>query len=99
MSKTNINSQQKTEMLDEYDFSEGIRGKYYQQYQNNNLPPLKGIQFLTNKYNRKTGVFIDFQKHQQLWETLINKYNNLENIQLIADLMNHIMNQISCNKL
>ncbi len=49
MTKTNFESQQDTEMLDEYDFSTGVRGKYYQHDQNSNLPSLKKIQFLRDK--------------------------------------------------
>ncbi|MBE9057566.1 hypothetical protein [Sphaerospermopsis sp. LEGE 08334] len=85
MNKTNINQPQDTEMLEEYDFSTGVRGKYYQQYQNNNLPQLPGIQFLTDQQNKRTGVFIDLQPHQTLWETVINQYPELENIQFLTD--------------
>lgn len=53
-------------LLDEYDFSQGVRGKYHQAYQNNNLPPLPDIQFLTDQQNQITGVFIDLQPHQTL---------------------------------
>jgi hypothetical protein len=44
--KTPSNLEQDFEMLDEYDFSEGVRGKYYQQYQMINVSTLTGIQFV-----------------------------------------------------
>lgn len=72
INKTNINQAQDSEMLDEYDFSGGVRGKYYQLYHSNNLLGLQGIQFLTDQQNKRTGVLIDLQYHQRLWETLIN---------------------------
>ncbi|MFO5494543.1 MAG: hypothetical protein ACLBM6_18845 [Cuspidothrix sp.] len=85
MNKTKINQPQDTEMLDEYDFSQGVRGKYHQAYQNNNLPKLPGIQFLTDQKNRRTGVFIDLLSHQQLWETVINQYPHLDHIHFLTD--------------
>ena len=85
MNKTKINQPQDTEMLDEYDFSQGVRGKYHQVYQNNNLPKLQGIQFLTDQKNKRTGVFIDLLYHQQLWETVINQYPHLGNIHFLTD--------------
>ena len=65
MIPTNLNLEQEGEMLDEYDFSVGDRGKYYQAYQNNNLTPLPGIQFLRDYHQRRTGVLLDLQIHQQ----------------------------------
>jgi hypothetical protein len=85
MNKININQEQDTEMLDKYNFSTGVRGKYYQAYQNNNLPSLPDIQFLTDQQNKRTGVLIDLQHHQPLWETLINQYSHLGNIQFLTD--------------
>lgn len=85
MSKINLNYEQNTEMLDEYDFSQGVRGKYYQKYQNNNLPTFKGVQFLTDNNNRRTGVFIDLKFHLNLINDLLKSYNNLPNLQFLTD--------------
>ncbi len=89
MTKTNFESQRDTEILDEYDFSTGVRGKYYQHYQNNNLPSLKGIQLLRDRQNRKTGVLIDLQTQQNLWDTVSPKYDYLSNIQFLTDNQGH----------
>jgi hypothetical protein len=62
-----------SEMLDEYDFSQGVRGKYFQKYQNNNLATLTGIQFLIDSKGRKTGVLLDIQKHCHLWLNVLEE--------------------------
>ena len=89
MTKIKIESQQDTEILDEYDFSTGVRGKYYQHYQNSNLPSLKGVQLLRDRQNRKTGVLIDLRIHQNLWDTVSRKYEHLSNIRFLTDHQGH----------
>ena len=75
-----------SEMLDEYDFSQGERGKYFQKYQNNNLTTLTGIQFLIDSKGRKTGVLIDIQKHHQLWlNTLEENQDNSNTFYFLID--------------
>ena len=61
MIQTSPNAIEETEMLGEYDFSIGQRGKYYQAYQNNNLSSLPGVQFLRDHHQRRTGVLLDLQ--------------------------------------
>ncbi|MGK7877377.1 MAG: hypothetical protein AB4426_29990 [Xenococcaceae cyanobacterium] len=75
MSKT-TDRQHESEMLDEYDFSQGVRGKYYQQYRNNNLKRLKGIQFFADAHGRKIGALIDLKQHQALWHDVLNRYDH-----------------------
>lgn len=71
MAKTQTDFNQDSEMLDEYDFSAGVRGKYYPAYQNNNLKPLQGVQFVVNKQGRKTGVLIYLSEHQNLLDNVL----------------------------
>lgn len=68
-----------SEMLDEYDFSQGVRGKYFQKYQNNNLATLTSIQFLIDSKGRKTGVLLDIQKHHHLWLNALEENQNYSN--------------------
>ena len=89
MIPTNLNLDQETEMLDEYDFSVGDRGKYYQAYQNNNLTPLPGVQFLRDYHQRRTGVLLDLQIHQKLWNEIIGKNPIMENLQFLTDHQGH----------
>ena len=89
MIPTNLNLDQETEMLDEYDFSVGDRGKYYQAYQNNNLTPLFGVQFLRDYHQRRTGVLLDLQIHQKLWNEIIGKNPIMENLQFLTDHQGH----------
>ncbi len=72
--KENIKFEQDSEMLDEYDFSQGVRGKYYQQYQNRNLKPLRGVQFIIDTQGRKTGVILDWNEHQKFWHDCLNQF-------------------------
>ena len=59
-----VSSPQDSEMLDEYDFSQGTRGKYFSRYPNNNLPSLRGVRYLTDGQGRKTAVLLDWQEHR-----------------------------------
>ncbi|MCL1473084.1 hypothetical protein [Argonema antarcticum] len=72
-----------SEMLDEYDFSQGVRGKYVQRYPKNNLPALPGIQFFTDSQHRKTAVLIDLKKHWELWADLLEKYELPPSLQFL----------------
>ncbi|MGA9379393.1 MAG: hypothetical protein WBV73_11555 [Phormidium sp.] len=76
-----------SEMLDEYDFSQGVRGKYFQKYQNNNLATLTGIQFLIDSKGRKNGVLIDIQKDHHLW------LNALEENQIHANTFQFLIDE------
>jgi hypothetical protein len=60
------------EMAAEYDFSQGSRGHYYQRYQGNNLPTLRGVHFLTDVQGRKIAALVDLNEHQQRWQALIH---------------------------
>jgi hypothetical protein len=71
-----VSSPQDSEMLDEYDFSRGIRGKYFSRYPNNNLPSLRGVRYLTDGQGRKTAALLDWQEHRQLWEQTLETINN-----------------------
>ena len=91
MTQTNLTVSQETEMLDEYDFSIGDRGKYYQAYQNNNLSSLAGVQFLRDCHQRKTGVLLDLQEHQKLWNEVIGENSILEQLQFLTDHQGHYL--------
>jgi hypothetical protein len=59
-----INPQaQPDQMLAEYDFSQGGRGKYYSR---NLGPQLPGVQFLKNDQGQKTAVLLNLQVHHEL---------------------------------
>ncbi|MFB2973888.1 BrnT family toxin [Aerosakkonema sp. BLCC-F183] len=73
------------EMLDEYDFSQGVRGKYFQRYRKNNLPALADIQFLTDSQGRKTGVIIDLKEHWELWVDILEKCNHSSDFQYLTN--------------
>ena len=87
--QTNSELTDDSEMLDEYDFSQGVRGKYFQKYQNNNLTPLAGIQFLTDSQGRKTGVIIDLQKYSNLWSDITEEYGYPSKCQFLVDEQGH----------
>jgi len=89
--QTNSNALEEAEMLDEYDFSIGERGKYYQAYQNNNLSSLSGVQFLRDYHQRRTGVLLDLQKHQKLWEEVIKDNAVLDQLQFLMDHQGHYL--------
>ena len=71
-------------MLDEYDFSQGVRNKYARQYQQTQHNLLPGVQFVTNSIGQKVGVLLDIQRHQHLWELHANQCS----VDDIAFLMN-----------
>ena len=73
------------EMLEEYDFSQGVRGKYVKQYRHNNLPTLPGIQFFTDERGRKTAVLVDLKQHQSLWKEIADKNRFDSNFQFLTD--------------
>jgi len=87
VSKTNPDSEllDEDEMLDEYDFSKGVRGKYFQHYPKNYQSTLHGIQFFTNNQGRKTAVLIYLKEHIKLWEDVVEKYGNLNSFQFLTD--------------
>jgi hypothetical protein len=68
MSKiSNIDSaaEQEDDMLPEYDFSSGIRGKHRHRKM---APDLPGVQFLTNGKGQKTAVLLNLNIHDALWQ-------------------------------
>lgn len=85
MTETQTDFEQDSEMLDEYDFSAGVRGKYYHVYQKNNLKPLQGVQFVVNKYDIKTGVLIDLSEHQNLLDDVLAQFNFTDELQYVID--------------
>ncbi|ACK73403.1 hypothetical protein PCC7424_5051 [Gloeothece citriformis PCC 7424] len=85
MNKANTELNQDLDMLDEYDFTGGVRGKYYQQYQNGNIKPLKGIQFVTDTKGRKTGVLIDLNEYQYLWDECLKTFDESVKVQYLVD--------------
>lgn len=87
--KTNTNLEQDFEMLNEYDFSKGVRGKYYQQYQKSNVPALTGIQFVVDSQGKKTGVLINLHEHQ----TIIDEYLTEELSETVCYLVDKQGNQ------
>jgi hypothetical protein len=91
MIQTNSNALEEAEMLDEYDFSIGERGKYYQSYQNNNLSPLSGVQFLRDYHQRRTGVLLDLEEHQELWDEVIKDNAVLDQLQFLIDHQGHYL--------
>ena len=91
MIQTNSNALEETEMLGEYDFSIGERGKYYQAYQNNNLSSLPGVQFLRDHHQRRTGVLLDLQQHQSLWNEIIKDNSALDQLQFLMDHQGHYL--------
>jgi hypothetical protein len=68
-------------MLDEYDFSFTVRGKYFHRHPKNYQTRLQGIQFFTNDEGRKTGALIDFKEHIKIWTQILEKYENLTSTQ------------------
>jgi hypothetical protein len=58
---------QEDEMLPEYDFSSGIRGKHRTRKIASDLP---GVQFLTNSKGQKTAVLLNLNIHDALWQDI-----------------------------
>ena len=54
-------------MLDEYDFSQGVKNKYAHRYQQNQQNSLPGVRFVTDAIGKKTGALLDLRVHQSLW--------------------------------
>lgn len=73
------------DMLDEYDFSNGARGKYLNRYPKNYQTSLQGIQFLTNNEGRKTAVLIYLKEHSKVWADVVEKYGNMASFQFLTD--------------
>jgi hypothetical protein len=75
------------EMLDEYDFSQGIRGKYAQRLCRSALVTLPGIQFFKDTKGQKTSVLVDLKQHAMLWRTLLAKHQ-LNDFQFLTNTQN-----------
>jgi hypothetical protein len=57
--------EQEDDMLPEYDFSSGIRGKYRHR---KIAPDLPGVQFLTNSKGQKTAALLNLTIHDAIWQ-------------------------------
>jgi hypothetical protein len=79
-------SAQDDEMLAEYDFSKGVRGKHRDR---NLAPQLQGIQFLKNARGQKTAVLIDLAVHQALWQQTIERHSDQSDFQYLTDVESH----------
>lgn len=88
MTKAQTDFDKDSEMLDEYNFSGGVKGKYYRAYQKNNLKPLQGVQFVVNKQGIKTGVLIDLNEHQNLLNDVLAQFN-FANVQYVINHQGH----------
>jgi hypothetical protein len=73
-------------MLPNYDFSNGVRGKY----RDRNLSvPLPGVQFLKNSRGQKTAVLLDLQIHRDLWQKISSQNLDLTDFQYLTNTQNH----------
>ncbi len=79
-------SEQDDEMLAEYDFSKGVRGKHRDR---NLAPQLPGIQFLKNARGQKTAVLVDLAVHQSLWQQAIERHPDQSDFQYLTDAESH----------
>jgi hypothetical protein len=77
---------QDDEMLAEYDFSNGVRGKHRDR---NLAPKLPGVQFLKNTRGQKTAVLLDLEVHQKLWQQVIANDFDPSEFQYLMDSENH----------
>jgi hypothetical protein len=78
-------------MADEYDFSQGARGQYFQRYSTNNLPCLRGIHFLADAQGRKTAALLDWQEHRLLWQDLVNDIGASPDVSRLMDAKGKII--------
>jgi hypothetical protein len=79
-------SAQDDEMLAEYDFSKGVRGKHCDRQL---APHLPGIQFLKNARGQKTAVLIDLVLHQVVWQEAIKNYPDQSGFQYLTHAESH----------
>jgi hypothetical protein len=77
---------QANEMLAEYDFSKGVRGKHRDRHL---APQLPGIQFLKNARGQKTAVLVDLTVHQPLWQQAIECHPDRADFQYLTDAESH----------
>jgi hypothetical protein len=78
---------QDDEMLAEYDFSQGVRGKYYDR---DLAPKLPGVQFLKNARGQKTAVLLNLQMHRDLWQQVAGSDPSQMEFQYLTDAETHI---------
>jgi hypothetical protein len=74
-----------SDILTEYDFTQGIRGKYYQRYPKNNLHSLPSINFITDNQGKKTAGILDLKKHNSLWEGILAKSGDSQEFKFISN--------------
>jgi hypothetical protein len=72
-------------MLAEYDFTQGVRGKYRDR---NLAPQLPGVQFLRNSRGQKTAVLLNLEIYQNLWHQIVGNIDQSE-FQYLTDTQNH----------
>ncbi len=85
-SKSQAMTDQDDEMLSEYDFSHGVRGKYFDR---NLAPQLPGVQFLRNSKGQKTAVLLNLQVHQSLWQQILSNHIDESEFQYLTDSQTH----------
>jgi hypothetical protein len=78
--------EQDDEMLAEYDFSKGVRGKHRDRHL---APQLPGVQFLKNTRGQKTAVLLDLAVHQALWQQTIASNPDQSDFQYLTDTESH----------
>lgn len=89
MSKTSNSqsiSNQDDDMLPEYDFSQGVRGRHQHRKMGLDLP---GVQFLTNAQGQRTAVLLNLQIHGELWQQALSQYSDNPDFQFLIDTHNH----------
>jgi hypothetical protein len=72
------------EMLEEYDFSQGVRGKFGKFDRTKQRVMPSGIQFVTDIQGRKTAVFVNLQEWARLWRKVVEQYPDLENLHFLV---------------
>ena len=78
--------EQEEEMLPDYDFSNGIRGKYRDRNLASDIP---GVQFLKNSRGQKTAVLLDIQMYQDLWQQVSSRNSDQSEFQYLTNTQNH----------
>jgi hypothetical protein len=77
---------QEDDMLTEYDFSNGVRGKYRDR---NLMVQIPGVQFLRNSQGQKTAVLLNLQVYQNLWLDVLADIPDQLEFQYLTDEQNH----------
>ena len=86
VSNPEVVSDQDDEMLVEYDFSNGVRGKHHDRAL---VPPLPGIQFLKDSSGQKTALLLDIQLHHDLWREIVSSSADPSEFQYLTVAQTH----------